>query len=161
MSMNMMNPAVEHAQAPVREPSAALLEHERSIHRARPESTGANFEDDAAVCSASPPHRRHAAAVLRGLGGRTDVALRRELDRFFAARPNLSHGDRAAIARALSRLRNQLLHHPRSTLRAAAADPAGARNLLDAVSSLFNLADSSPIRAVPATARRERSSQNH
>ena len=83
--------------------------------------------------------------MIRGLGGRTDITLRRELDRFFAARPNLSHGDRAAIARALSRVRNQLLHHPRSTLRAAAAEAAGARDLLDAVGSLFNLADSSPV----------------
>ena len=85
--------------------------------------------------------------MIRGLGGRTEAALRRELDRFFAARPDLSHADRVAIARAMARFRNQLLHHPRSTLRAAAAaDPAGAHDLLDAVRSLFKLHDApSPI----------------
>ena len=87
-------------------------------------------------------HRRDAADVIRQLGGRTDAALRRELDRFFAARPGLSHADRAAIARAMSRFRNQLLHHPRSSLRAAVAtaDHAGAHPMLDAVCRLFGLA---------------------
>jgi glutamyl-tRNA reductase len=81
--------------------------------------------------------------LIRQLGGRTEAELRRELDRFFAARPQLSDADRAPIARAMSRFRNQLLHHPRSSLLAAAADddPAGAHPLLDAVRRLFGLAD--------------------
>ena len=166
MSMSMINPAVDHPPAPVREPSACLLEHELSINGERRESTRATVENDAAVCSASLAHRRQAAAMIRGLGGRTETALRRELERFFAARSDLSHEDRAAIARALSRFRNQLLHHPRSTLRAAAADPAGAHHLLDAVRSLFNLdnARHAPLRvAVPRGPRdrEERSTQRH
>ena len=89
-----------------------------------------------------PAIRNHAAAMIRQLGGRTDAALRRELDRFFAARPGLSPADRAAIARAMSRFRNQLLHHPRTTLRAAAAEDAhaGAPPILEAIRRLFGLA---------------------
>jgi hypothetical protein len=100
-------------------------------------------EGGAAVGSASPPHRRRAAALIRQLGGRTEAALRRELDRFFAARPDLSDADRAPIAQAMARFRNQLLHLPRSSLLAAAADddPADAPTLLDAVRRLFGLAD--------------------
>jgi len=75
------------------------------------------------------------------LGDRTESALRRELDRFFVARPDLSHADLVAIARAMSRFRNQLLHRPRSILRAAAADPAGPHQVVDAVRSLFKLHD--------------------
>jgi glutamyl-tRNA reductase len=96
------------------------------------------------VLTGPPPAiRDHAAAVIRQIGGRAEVAMRRELDRFFTARPGLSHADRAAIARAMSRFRNQLLHHPRTTLRAAAAaeHPAGTPPLLDAVRRLFGLAD--------------------
>ena len=145
MIMNLTNPAVDHPLAPVRDPLASLVEHNPSIHREVPVSNGTIVEDSAAVCSASPAHRPYVAAIIRRLSGRTEIALRRELDRFFAGRPDLSHADRAAIARALSRLRNQLLHHPRRALRAAAADPAGTRDLLDAASSLFNLADTSPL----------------
>jgi glutamyl-tRNA reductase len=80
--------------------------------------------------------------MIRGLGGRTESTLRRELERFFTARPDLSHADRVAIERAMARFRNQILHHPRSTLRAAAAaDPARAHDLLGAVRSLFTLHD--------------------
>jgi glutamyl-tRNA reductase len=104
-------------------------------------------EPEARQESTGPPPatRDHAAAMIRQIGGRTEAAMRRELDRFFAARPGLSHADRAAIARAMSRFRNQLLHHPRTTLRAAAAadHPAGAPPLLDAVRRLFGLADPS------------------
>ena len=144
MNMSVTNPAVDHPLAPVRDPLASLVEHDRSIHREVPVSTGTIVEDGAAVCSASPAHRPYVAAIIRRLSGRTEIALRRELDRFFAARSDLSHADRAAIARSVSRFRNQLLHHPRSTLRAAAAGPAGAHQLLDAVRGLFNLDDASP-----------------
>jgi glutamyl-tRNA reductase len=108
---------------------------------------------DASARPAAAPHRRRAAALIRQLRGRTDTALRRELDRFFAARPDLGRADRAAIARALSRFRNELLRRPRSTLRAAAAapDPAGAHPLLDAVRRVFGLADAP--HSDPAAAR--------
>jgi glutamyl-tRNA reductase len=124
MSNSLIAPVVDHRPAPFREPSAI------------------GVEGCAADRAASPPHRSAAAAMIRGLGGRTESALRRELDRFFAARPDLSPADRVAIARAMARFRNQLLHHPRSTLRAAAAaDPAGAHDLVGAVRSLFKLHD--------------------
>jgi glutamyl-tRNA reductase len=106
------------------------------------------------VSRADSVQRHHAAALIRQLGGRTEAALRRELNRFFAARPDLSDAARAAIARAMSRFRNQLLHHPRSTLRAAASppDPAGAHPVLGAVRRLFGLADGPPSdRAEPRT----------
>ena len=124
MSNSLIAPVVDHRPAPFREPSAICV------------------DGGAADRAASPPHRSAAAAMIRGLGGRTESALRRELDRFFAARPDLSPADRVAIARAMARFRNQLLHHPRSTLRAAAAaGPAGAHDLVGAVRSLFKLHD--------------------
>jgi hypothetical protein len=92
--------------------------------------------------SSSQSHRRRAAALIRQLGGRTDAALRRELDRFFAARSGLTHADRAAISRAMSRFRNQLLHRPRSALRAAAGNAAADTNSwLDVARRLFGLND--------------------
>jgi glutamyl-tRNA reductase len=148
MSMRLKNPAVDHPLAPVRDPLASLLEHDLSTRRAVPVSNATLLENGAVDWSGSSPHRPYAAAIIRRLGGRTETALRRELDRFFAARPDLSHADRAAIARALSRFRNQLIHRPRSVVRAAAAGPAGAHQLLDAVRTLFNLADASPSQEV-------------
>jgi Glutamyl-tRNAGlu reductase, dimerisation domain len=151
MSTSLIAPIVDHRPAPFRERSAVCDENDVSIHRGPTERTRASVESGAAVRSPSPPHRSDAAAMIRGLGGRTESALRRELDRFFVARPDLSHADRVAIARAMSRFRNQLLHRPRSTLRvAAAADPAGAHHLVDAVRSLFKLHDT------PASNRSDR-----
>jgi hypothetical protein len=141
MSTSLIAPAVDHPPVPFHEHSSVCDEHDASIHRGSTERTLASAESGAAVRSPSPPHRSAAAAMIRGLGGRTESALRRELDRFFAARPDLSHADRVAIARAMSRFRNQLLHHPRNTLRAAAANPAGPHHLVDAVRSLFKLHD--------------------
>jgi hypothetical protein len=145
MDMSLIAPPVDQrlARELLPEPSASLVEYDLSIHREPPESTPAIGEGGATNRPAPSPHRRHAAAMIRQLGGRTEATLRRELDRFFAARPNLTHADRAAIVRAMSRYRNQILHHPRSTLRAAADadDPARARPLLDAVRRLFGLAD--------------------
>jgi glutamyl-tRNA reductase len=143
MSTSLIASVVDHRPAPSREPSAVCEENDVSIHGGSPERTETIVEGCAAVRSV--PHRSAAAATIRVLGDRTESALRRELDRFFVARPDLSHADRAAIARAMSRFRNQLLHHPRSTLRAAAAtDPASAHHLIDAVRSLFKLRDSPP-----------------
>ena len=142
--MRLIIPAVDGrpAPTPVDGPSSSHHRHEPSTYREPPARTPA-IAEGAAVCSASSPHRRHAAALIRQLGGRTEAELRRELDRFFAARPDLSDADRAPIARAMARFRNQLLHLPRSSLHAAAADddPAGAPPLLDAVRRLFGLAD--------------------
>jgi hypothetical protein len=145
MSMRLIVPSIDHRPASrlVGEPSAPHPQHEPSTHREPPASTPTIVEGGAAVRSASPPHRRRAAALIRQLGGRTEAELRRELDRFFAARPDLSDADRTPIARAMARFRNQLLHLPRSSLLAAAADddPAVAPTLLDAVRRLFGLAD--------------------
>ena len=143
--MRLIVPSIDHrpASRPVGEPSAPHHQHEPSTHREPSASTPTIVEGGAAVRSEPPPHRRQAAAMVRELGGRTEAALRRELDRFFATRSGLSHADQVAIARAMSRFRNQLLHHPRSTLRAAAAteDTAGANPLLVFVRHLFGLAD--------------------
>jgi hypothetical protein len=158
MSTSLIAQVVDHRPAPFREPSVVFEERDVSIHREPPEGTGALVEGGAADRAASPPHRRDAAATIRGLGGRTDSALRRELDRFFAARSDLSHADRVAIARAMARFRNQLLHHPRSTLRAAAAaDPAGAHDLVGAVRSLFKLHDTPECNQSDRRKPRERS----
>ena len=71
MNIGRIVPAVDHRRAatPAGEPAPALYEHDRPV---RP---------------ASVSHRRHAAALIRQLGGRTDAAVRRELDRLFAAPP--------------------------------------------------------------------------
>jgi hypothetical protein len=141
MSTSLIAPDVDHRPAPLHEHSYVCDEHEIAIHPGPIGSTDPIVEAAEAPRSPSPPYRSAAAAMIRGLGGRTESALRRELDRFFAARPDLSHADRVAIARAMSRFRNQLLHHPRNTLRAAAANPAGPHHLVDAVRSLFKLHD--------------------
>ena len=49
-----------------------------------------------------------------------EAVLRRELDRLFAAQPDLTDAQRAVIARTMSRLSNQLLHQPRAALCSAA-----------------------------------------
>jgi glutamyl-tRNA reductase len=59
--------------------------------------------------------------LLRQLGDYADAVLRRELDRLFAAQPDLTEAQRAVIARTMSRLSNQLLHRPRAALCSAAA----------------------------------------
>jgi hypothetical protein len=149
MSMSLIVPAADHRPGPtlIREPSAPLDGHDPSMRRDPPGGPPAIVEVGADDGPGSPPNRRHAAAMIRQLGSRSEVALRRELNRFFAARPGLSPAERVAIARAMSRFRNQLLHHPRSTLRAAAdADhPAGSHTLLDAVRNLFGLTEAPQI----------------
>ena len=145
MSLTLIVAAVEDRPepTPVREPSASHHQHEPSTRREPPACTPAIAAGGAAVRSTPLPHRRQAAAMVRELGGSTEAALRRELDRFFAARPDLSDADRAPIARAMARFRNQFLHLPRSSILAAAADddPAVVPTLLDAVRHLFGLAD--------------------
>ncbi len=142
MSLNLALPAVEDCPVPTpaEEPSDPFDEHGRSHRPEPPGSTSAPVAAGAAVGHAHSG-RRHAAAMIRQLSGRTGAALRRELDRFFASRPDLSRADRAEIARAMARFRNQLLHGPRRTLREAAAapDPAGSHPWLDAAGRLFGL----------------------
>ena len=118
MSLTLIVPAVEDRPEPSRSASLhrPFMSSDLSILREPFESLPTIVAGVAAVRSESPPHRRQAAALIRELGGRTEAELRRELDRFFAARSDLSDADRTAIARAMSRFRNQLLHHPRSTL---------------------------------------------
>jgi Glutamyl-tRNAGlu reductase, dimerisation domain len=151
MSTSLIAPVVDHHPAPIRELSASGDDHDISIHREPTERTRANIESGASVRSTTQPHRSAVAIMIRVLGERTESALRRELDHFLVARSELSHADRAAIARAMSRIRNQLLHHPRSTLRAAAAtDPASVHHLIDAVRSIFKLHDN------PASSKSDR-----
>ena len=161
MSTSLIAPVVDHHPAPFRDLSAYSKEHDASIHRGPTERTLASVESGAAVRSPSPPHRSAAATMIRGLGGRTESALRRELGRFFAAHPDLCHSDRVAIARAMSRFRNQLLHHPRNTLRAVAVDPAGPHHLVDAVRSLFKLHDTPVSDQSDRRRPRDRSAELH
>jgi len=143
--MRLIVPAVDDRPAPaaVGEPSTPHHRDEPATHREPGASPSAMVAGGAADGSASQPHRSRAVALMRQLGGRTEAELRRELAHFFAARPGLSEADRAPIARAMARLRNQLLHHPRSSLRATAVGdyPAGAPALLDAAGRLFGLVD--------------------
>jgi glutamyl-tRNA reductase len=142
MSSSLITSVIDYRPPFFRKPSPVCEENDVSIHGDPRERTEAIVEGSAAVRSASPPHRSAAAAMLRELGGRTELALRRELERFFAACPDLSDADRVAIARAMSRFRNQLLHQPRSMLRAAAAaGPAGTHHVVDAGRSIFKLSD--------------------
>jgi glutamyl-tRNA reductase len=82
------------------------------------------IEGESAACLAALRHRRHAGALLRQLGDHADAVLRRELDRLFAAQPDLTDAQRTGIARAMSRLSNQLLHQPRAAL-CSATTPGG------------------------------------
>ena len=92
--------------------------------------------------------RRHcdADSVLGQLTDRTEAAVRRELDRLFLARPDLTDTQRAAIAAAMSRFLSQILHHPKSALRAAAdaGDAADPHPVLNAARRVFGLADAPP-----------------
>ena len=121
----------------------AQVERNLADRRQQLKRAQAIVEREAAACFAALRHHRDTGALLRQLADRTEAAVRRELDRLFVARPELTDTQRTAIAHAMSRFRNQLLHHPRSTLCAAAAteDTAGANPLLDVVRRLFGLAD--------------------
>jgi glutamyl-tRNA reductase len=77
------------------------------------------IEGESAACLAALHQRRHAGALLRQLGDYAEAVLRRELDRLFAAQPELTEAQRTVIARTMSRLSNQLLHQPRAALCSA------------------------------------------
>jgi glutamyl-tRNA reductase len=103
-------------------------------------------EREAAACWAALRHRQAAGALLGQLGDRTEAAVRRELDRLFRAQPGLADSERVAIAQAMNRFLDQLLHHPRTALREAAlaVDAADPNPLLDAARRVFGLADARP-----------------
>ena len=84
------------------------------------------IERESAACLAALRHRRDAAMALRQLGDYADAVLRRELDRLFAAQPELTEAQRTVIARTMSRLLNQLLHQPRAALGSAATPESTA-----------------------------------
>jgi glutamyl-tRNA reductase len=101
------------------------------------------IEHETAACYALLRHQRTAGAVLRQLGDSVDTIRRRELDAFFATHPEFSTADRDAITHLVYRVQNQMLHHPRTVLRSAAAEPSHVHPhpLLNAVRHLFGLAD--------------------
>ena len=107
------------------------------------------IERETAACYALLCHQRTTGAVLRQLGDHADAIRNRELDALYAARPDLAPADREAIAHMVYRVQNQMLHHPRTALRSAAASPTSAaatppehtHPLLHAVRHLFGLAD--------------------
>ena len=121
----------------------AQVERNLSDRRERLEKARSLVEREAAACFAALRYRRDAGALLRQLADRTEAMVRRELDRLFLTRPDLTDTQRAAIAQAMSRLPNQLLHHPRSVLRAAvdAGEAADPHPLIDAARRVLGLAD--------------------
>jgi glutamyl-tRNA reductase len=150
--MSLMVLGVDHRSAPtsVREnllddlraqDERALADRREQLNRAR-----AILEREEAACGAALGNRQAAGALLRQLADRTEATVRRELDRLFRAQPDLTDDQRLAIAQAMSRFLNQLLHHPRSALCAAAAssDAADPHPLLDASRRVFGLGEASP-----------------
>ena len=115
-----------------------------------PGSTGTIVEGGAAFRSASPPHRRDAAALIRQLGGRTEAAVRRELDRLFARPPrpdrHRARGDRPGHVPLPQPAPPPPAEHPPRGRRAG--DPADPHPLLDAARRLFGLADAPPANQV-------------
>jgi glutamyl-tRNA reductase len=117
-----------------------IADRHEQLDRAR-----AILEREAAACWAALGHRQAARVLLRQLADRTEATVRGELDRLFRARPDLTDNQRVAIAQAMSRFLNQLLHHPRSALRAAAAsDAADPHAVLDASRRVFGLGEVRP-----------------
>jgi glutamyl-tRNA reductase len=124
----------------------AQVERTVADRRAQLNRARAILEREAAECWVALRHRQAAGALLRQLADRTEATVRRELDRLFRAQPDLTDNQRVAIAQAMSRFLNQLLHHPRSALRAAAAagDAADPHPLLDASRRVFGLGEARP-----------------
>jgi glutamyl-tRNA reductase len=121
----------------------AQAEENRRRRQKRVDPALTIIEQETAACYAALRHQRHAGAVLRELGDRADEVRRRELGALYAACPDLTAEQRAAVAHMAQRLQNQLLHHPRAALRSAAAAPSHdhPHPLLNAVRHLFGLAD--------------------
>jgi glutamyl-tRNA reductase len=101
------------------------------------------IERETESCLSGLRHQRRAGALLRQLGDYADQVRERELERFFAAQPELTPDQREAVVHLVRRIQNQHLHHPRAALRSAANEPAEEHPhpLLSAVRHLFGLAD--------------------
>ena len=111
------------------------------------EPARAIIEAETAACLARLKHQKHAGALLRQLGAYADATRLRELERFYAACPDLTIAQKDAAALLVHRLQNQFLHHPRSALKSAAsAEVSGdaPHPLLNAVRHLFGLGDGPP-----------------
>ncbi len=103
-------------------------------------------ERETAACYAMLRHQNDAGHILQQLGSSYDSIRLGELNKLFAARPNLSEADREAIAHMMMRFQNQFLHHPRAAVRSAATEPHQdhPHPILDAVRHLFGLGDRAP-----------------
>jgi glutamyl-tRNA reductase len=102
-------------------------------------------EQESDAFCAEMHHHRQAGRLLKQLGDYGDALAAQELERFFAACPDLTDPQRRAAEHLVHRLKNQFLHHPRTALRSAAApvvDPvtlASGHGLIAAVRHLFGL----------------------
>ncbi len=122
---------------------SAMAEQNRKNRRKGIDPAIEIIDRETAACLAAIRHQRSAGSIIKQLGDYADDARQRELEKLFAACPNLSDTDRAAISHMTHRLQNQWLHHPRSALRSAAESHSteGAHPLLNAVRHLFGLGD--------------------
>jgi glutamyl-tRNA reductase len=111
-----------------------LRSREREMHKAR-----AIIDRETVAFLADLAHQRHTGPVISQLRQEWDARRDAELNRLFSQRPNLSPEDREAIARALERFQNQLLHQPVSALRSAAENGSHHHGLLDALKRLFHI----------------------
>ncbi len=121
----------------------AQVERNLASRRKRVEPAQAIIERETTACLADLRHSRQAGTLLRQLGDYADTIADRELDRFFSSCPDLSESQRQAAEHLVHRLKNQFLHHPRTALRTASAQPAPTEGhpILHAVRHLFGLSD--------------------
>lgn len=119
----------------------AQVERNRAGRRKGIDPAQAIIEQETAACVAALRHRHHAGSILRELGEYADSVRSRELERLYAACPELNDQQREAIGHFARRLQNQYLHHPRAALRSASAEvpPEQHQTLLSAVRHLFGL----------------------
>ena len=80
----------------------AQVERNLADRRQQLKRAQAIVEREAAACFAALRHHRDTGALLRQLADRTEAAVRRELDRLFVARPELTDTQQAAIAHAMA-----------------------------------------------------------
>ncbi len=104
------------------------------------------IERETTTCYALLRHQHDAGHILQELGSSYDSIRLGELNKLFAARPDLSEADREAIAHTMMRLQNQFLHHPRAAVRSAMTEPHHdhPHSFFDAVRHLFGLGDRTP-----------------
>lgn len=125
----------------------AQVEQNLAGRRQKVEPAQALIDRETAACLAELHHQRHAGALLRQLGDYGEALAARELSKCFAACPDLTDAQRAAIEHLVHRLKNQFLHHPRAALRSTSTLPLPNADdphpILTAVRHLFGLAGSS------------------